>query len=332
MSALVPVRRGQPSIEDVHINTALSNFGVAFFQSQEFVFDKVFPSLDVDHKSDTYWTFPKDAWLRDEAQKRAPSTESAGSGFTTGTDTYNCDVYAFHKDLDKQTLANADDALSLEEATINFVASRLGLRQERQWAADYFTTGVWGTDVAGNAATNYATPQVMYWNNAASDPVADIDWAKERMLLATGFEPNTLVIGYQTYRILRRHPDFIDRVKYTSQESVSFEMLKAFLEVENLHVARSVVNTAQEGAAASQSFIHGKSAWLGYVPSTPSRITPSAGYTFRWTGVSGSLGIGVGVGTIDMPQIKSTRYEMEVAFDNKKVAADLGIFFNNVIQ
>lgn len=331
MSAIVPVRRGQPSLEDVHISSTLSNIGVAFFQTtQDFIYPKVFPILDVDHKKDQYWIWPSDAWLRDEARKRAPHTESAGSGFELSTDSYNADVWAFHKDLDNQTLANADDGLNLETATVNFVSSRLALRQERQWASDFFTTGIWTTNLTGVAAAPNAT-QFLQWNDAASDPEADIDRVRETMMSLTGFEPNTMVLGWQVMKYLRRHPDFKERIKYVSSGSITEQMVAEFLEIPNVYVAKAMVNTAPERATKNVSFIFGKSVWIGYVAPNPSRLTPSAGYTFRWTGVSGGLGLGAGVATIPVPLTKSTRYEMEVAFDNKAVAPDLGAFLANAV-
>jgi hypothetical protein len=333
MSAPVPVRRSQPSLENVHISATLSNIGVAYFQTQQdFIYPQVFPIIDVEHKQDHYWTWPEDAWLRDEARKRAPHTESAGSGFELSTDSYNADVWAFHKDLAIQTVANADDGLNLEEATTNFVASRLALRQERQWATDFFTTGVWGKDVTGVTSNANGTSTFLRWDDAASDPEENLDYLKELSLLTTGLEHNTLVMGYKVYRKLRRHPDFKERLKYTSTESVTLQMLQEFLEVDKILVAKAVVNTAVEGATKSVEFIHGSSVWFGHVPASPGRLTPAAGYTFRWTGVSGGLGIGAGVATIDMPLVKSTRYEMEVAFDNKAVAPALGVFMTSMVS
>lgn len=332
MSAIVPVRRGQPSLEDVHISSTLSNMGVAFFQTtQDFIYPNVFPVLDVEHKKDHYWNWPHDAWLRDEARKRAPHTESAGSGFELSQDSYNADVWAFHKDLDNQTLANADDGLNLEEATVNFVSSRLALRQEKQWATDFFRPGVWGTDLAGVTAAP-AAGQFLRWDDVASDPEADIDKIKEGALTSTGLEPNTMVIGYQAYRKLRRHPDFKERLKYTTTDSVTLGMLQELLEIDNIYVAKAVINEAPERAPENIKFIFGKSAWVGYVAKNPGRLTPSAGYTFRWTGVSGGLGLGAGVAQIPVPLTKSTRYEMEVAFDNKAVAPDLGAFLADVVS
>ena len=40
-------------------------------------------------------------------------------------------------------------------------------------------------------------------------------------------EANTFVLSYQVWRQLRHHPDFVDRFKYTSSQSISTEMLGA---------------------------------------------------------------------------------------------------------
>jgi hypothetical protein len=60
-------------------------------------------------------------------------------------------------------------------------------------------------------------------------------------------------------------------------------------------------------------------------------LTPSAGYTFAWTGVSGGLGATIGTSQFRMESIKSDRVEAEMAFDNKVISADLGYFWNTIV-
>ena len=138
----------QPHINSVHVDAILTNISVAYLQNQDnFIADKVFPVIPVDKKSDKYFLYTKNDWFRDEAQRRAPGTESAGGGYNLSTATYSTDVYAFHKDVDDQTVANADAPLNpLREAT-EFVTRRLLLRRELQFVTDFFTTGVWADDV-----------------------------------------------------------------------------------------------------------------------------------------------------------------------------------------
>jgi hypothetical protein len=317
------VRKYQPTQQDVHVDQMLTNISVAYIQSQSvYISSQVFPVIPVGKQSDKYWTFPKNDWFRDEAKKRADSTESAGGGFTLSSDNYFCDVWAFHKDIGSQTKANADAGVQLERSTVEFVTQRLLLRQERLWVDKYFKTGVWGTD-------NGAVPKWSDYLN--SDPMIDVENAKEAILSTTGFMPNTLVIGYSVFKALKNHPDIIDRIKYTTAENVTPALLARMFEVERLFISQAIYATNIEGETAGYAFTHGKNALLCHVAPSPSILTPSAGYTFAWTGVGGTLGSVVGVDAFDIRKTKSTRYEAEMAFDNKVVAADLGYFFNGVV-
>ena len=75
----------------------------------------------------------------------------------------------------------------------------------------------------------------------------------------------------------------------------------------------------------------GNSALLCYSAPNPGLLTPSAGYTFMWTGVSGGLGTTVGVSRFRMEELKADRVEGEIAFDNKVVGADLGYFWDGIV-
>ena len=322
----------QPSINNVHIDAILTNVSVAYMQKAEnFIADKVFPVIPVDKKSNKYFTYTKNDWFRDEAQRRAPGTESAGGGYNLSTDTYSADVWAFHKDVDDQTLANADTPLNPLREAAEFVTRRLLLRREVQFVTDYLTTGVWGKDYTG-VASSPSTDQFIKWSDFAnSDPIEDIEAAKEQILSTTGMEGNTLVLGYQVFRKLKSHPDVIDRYKYTTSQVITEDMLARLFGVERLLVAKSVVATNNEGATGAYSFTFGKAAALMHVAPNPGLMTPSAGYIFGWTGVSGGLGQTVGTSQFRMEHLKSSRVEAEVAFDNKIVAADLGVYFASAV-
>ena len=285
----------------------------------------------MDKKSDKFFTYTKNDWFRDEAQRRAGGTESAGGGYGLSTDNYSADVFAFHKDLDDQTLANADAPLNpLREAT-EFVTRRLMLRKEIQWNTDFFAGGIWGNDYDGVAGTP-SSNEVKQWSDyAASDPIDDIEDAKAGILSTTGMEPNTLVLGYDVFRALKNHPDIVDRIKYTSAQTVTADMLAAMFDIPRVIVSKGVKATNNEGATGAYAFTSGKKALLAYVAPTPGLLTPSAGYSFSWTGVSGGIGSTVGVTSFRMESLKAERVEAEMAFDNKVIAADLGWFWDSVV-
>jgi len=317
------VRKAQPTPSAQHVDAVLTNISVAYIQSQaDFIATQVFPVVPVDKQTDKYYTYTKADWFRDEAQKRADSAESVGSGYNLSTDSYSCDVWAFHKDVGDQARANADAPINVDADATRFVTNRLLLRQEIQWASDAFATGIWATDKVG-------TTDFVKWSDyAGSDPLTDIEAGKETILSSTGFMPNTLVLGYGVWRFLKNHPDIVDRIKYTSSEMVSVQLLARMLELDRVLISRAVRNTAVEGATAAMSFVFGGNALLCYVNPSPGLLVPSAGYTMGWRGVAGALGTEVAINRMRIDTKKTDRIEGEMAFDHKIVATDLGYFFS----
>lgn len=317
----------QPTSSQVHLDVPLTNFSVAYLQDPgNFIASRVFPFIPVEHKTNKYYIVDKNAWFRDQMQTRAEGDESAGSGFTLSNTNYSCQVYALHKDVGYQELANADPIINLDRMTTQYLTRQVLIRLERQWTTDFFTTGVWGTDVTSIA------PTAQWSNKASSDPRNDIETGKVTILQNTGMLPNTLVLGYQTYQALKQHPDLRAQLQYTSPESITPQMIGAMFEIPRVFVAQSVYASNNEGETAAYSLVHGKNAWLGYVDPNPGPMVASAGYTFVWTGVSQGLGENVAVGQFYIPQIKVQRYEIEMAWANKAVATDLGYFWSGVVQ
>jgi hypothetical protein len=144
-------------------------------------------------------------------------------------------------------------------------------------------------------------------------------------------EPNTLVLGYEVFRQLKNHPDLVDRIKYTSSQTITEDMLARMFDLDRVLVAKAVKATNNEGATEAYSFAYGKAALLAHVAPSPGLLTPSAGYSFNWTGVSGGIGSTIGVSSFRMESLKAERVEAEMAFDNKVIGADLGYFWNTIV-
>jgi len=322
----------QPNVNQVHVDAILTNISVAYMQRAEnFIADKVFPIVPVSKKSDLYFQYTKNDWFRDEAQRRADATESAGSGYNVATESYNADVFAIHKDVGDQTVANADNPLNPMREAAEFVTHRLLLRRELQFVNDFFGTGVWDTDVDGVTTTPTAGEFRKWSDYTSSDPLTDVEDGKAKILQTTGQEPNTLVLGYNVFRYLKNHPELVDRIKYTSSNVITSDMMARMFEVDRVLVAKAVKATNNEGGTEAYDFAYGDAALLAHVAPSPGLMTPSAGYCFTWTGVAGGLGATIGTSQFRMESIKATRIESEMAFDNKVVSADLGYFFNTAV-
>jgi hypothetical protein len=323
----------QPTQSQVHVDAILTNISVAYMQRAEnFIADKVFPVVPVDKQSDKYFVYTKNDWLRDEAQVRADGTESVGSGYNITTDNYYADVYAIHKDIGDQTRANADAPINVDREAAEFVTHRLLTRREIQFNTDFMTTGVWANDVAG-VASSPSTGQTLQWDDyTSSDPIEDIEEGKADILSVTGLEANTLVLGYDVFRTLKNHPDLVDRIKYTSSQTITEDMIARMFDIERVMVSKSIKATNAEGATQAYGFTTGKTALLAHVAPNPGVLTPSAGYTFSWTGVSQGLGLTIGTSSFRLESLRATRVEAELSFDNKVVSSDLGYFWNTIVS
>lgn len=324
-----------PDRSDLHIDKALTNMSVQYLQDESnFIAGQVFPMVPVQKQSDRYFVYKKEDWFRDDAQERAPGTESAGGDYDIdNTPTYFCRKYAFHKDVFEEDRANADDPLTPDEDAVAFVTDKILLNKENNWARTFFKTGVWGTDLQGAATA--AAGQVVYWDDYAnSSPIEDITAASTAQAEVTGKRPNTIVMGRRAYDALKNHPDFLDRVKYTQKGVVTTDLIAQMFDVDRVLVANAIQNTAKKGQQAAMSFILGNHVLLCYTTNAPRLKTATAGYTFVWTGLMGSNALGGRINRFSMPQlgIGTERIECELAYDMKVIAADMGTFIENAVK
>lgn len=326
----------QPTKGDVHVNKPLTNISIAFMQEASmFVADRVFPNIPVPQQSDRYYTYDRGYFNRDEMTERAAGAESAGSGYTVdNTPTYYAPVYAFHHDVPDQVRANVDSVIRPDSDATKLVSQKALIKREKLWVAKYFAGGLWTHDYDGVAAAPGAN-QVLQWNDAASTPIEDVHAALDRILQSTGFLPNKLVMGRAVWTALKNHPDIIDRVKYGQTPGgtakISLQALADLFEVQEIMVMNAIENTAKEGAANAHSFIGGKKALLVYAPPSPGLQVPTAGYTFSWTGFLGAGAMGGRIKKFRMEHLESDRVEIQMAFDQKLVSADLGHFWDTVV-
>jgi hypothetical protein len=316
-----------PALSTVHVNTPLTNISVAYSQAADkFVAHRVFPVVPVAKQSDRYYEYDKDDWLRSEAQLRAPGSESAGAGYRlTNTSTYFCAVNAVHKDVDDQIRANADPVINMDRDATEYITQQLLMKREKDWASTFFATSTWTGGVGGVDIT----PSPLW--DASSTPITDIALQAASIMKKTGYYPNTLVIPPDVYNALINNDDIVDRIKYTQKGVVGRDLLANVLGLDRVEVCWATNNTANEGATASMDFINGtKDALLCYSAPAPSLLKPSAGYTFTWSGYTGAQD-GMRISRFRMDHLKADRVEGELAYAQKLIGADLGVYFNNVI-
>lgn len=314
-----------PTRGDVHVNGPLSRISVHHAQAEaSFVSTRAFRNVPVVKQSDRYFVYDRGEFNRDEMQERAPGTESAGGTYAIdNTPTYFAKVWAFHRDIPDQLRSNADNPLNLDlEATV-YLTTKMLIRQEVEWRQKFFTTGLWSTDF---------TPGTL-WNAGGSTPIEDVRAQATVIGESTGLRPNVFVVQRRVYDVLLDHVNIVDRLNRgqtpVGPALTNRQQLAAMFEVDEVLVMDAIENTAQKGISPPvHGFIGGRNALLCYRPPSAGIMTPAAGYTFSWTGFMGAQANGSRIKRFRQERIESDRVEIQGAWAQKVISADLGVFFN----
>lgn len=133
------------------------------------------------------------------------------------------------------------------------------------------------------ANKNTALTGTTLWSDATnSDPIGNVEAAKDAIRAAVGRRPNTMIIGPKVLTALRQHSKIIDRTKYTGRDVPTVELLAGLFGVDRVILGDSIY------ADASGAFVDvwGKNAVLAFTEMAgPVELgTPTFGYTYRLTG------------------------------------------------
>ena len=310
-----------PTISDVQaVDPILTNMLVSYTQSDDrFIAGRLFPSVQVDKDSGTYYIVDKKYFFFNDLENRAPGDDFANLDFGLSTATYTTLQWAAQGKIPDEVRANNQVPMSLEQVSLRRIASASMIRKEVSFGTDFFATSVWATD---------ATPTD--WDDyTSSDPVADVLTATRTISNSTGFTANTMALGLIVHNALVNHPDILDRIKYTTTALMGTveAALAAVFGVQNYWVGRASYSNTNESAAFSATAIIDDDCLITHVDPAAGLMGATAGKTFSWAG-------GGGDGTIyrDPARLNhSDVFQHKEQWDQKAVATDLGYFFNDIV-
>jgi hypothetical protein len=271
---------------EVHVNKYLTNVGV-MYKNLNYIGDQIFPILKVEKESDYYPIWGKPVWFRDEAGHRAANGSAPEVAPNMSNTTYQCEEYAIRSRIPERLRANADSELKLQQRFTELLTQKIMLARERRVATAINTYTNWTSYTSLSAAT--------YWSNydsSDSKPVTDIDTGMAAVEDNTaGLPANTMVMGVEVWRKLRRHPEILRLCFGPGADRdmiVTPQLLARAFELERVLVGRSHYTASKEVETASEGSetytkIWGDYCWIGHVTSTPSMLEASAGYLFRQT-------------------------------------------------
>lgn len=177
---------------------------------------------------------------------------------------------------------DAESAFPLQARATNTVVEAIRLRHEKMVA-----------DIAQNPA-NYPAGSKLALSGAScfdvanSDPEGVVSDAKAAVRSKIVKEPNTMVLGYDTWRLLKKHPQLKAILSDNRPRLLQLNDLRDIFEIETIVVGKAVMATD----TGTNMDIWGDTMVLAYVPGNGGGSTtqeanpyePSFGYTLRKKG------------------------------------------------
>ena len=310
-----------PLNSQIHNDKPLENISVAY-ANQSFIANMLSPQVPVKHETDEYYVYSKDSLIIPDT-KRADGAEAKEASFSLSTASYSVDEHSLRDLITDRKRQNADPAINLEKDTTEYLTEKIMMRKE----FDLLTT----IGTKANWAQEYSLTSTFAWNanTTLSNPIDFALSAGSTIAKNSGHLANVCAVDYATFLALKKHVSIVDRIKYTSAESISEGLIARLFEVDKLLVSRAVYNANEEGMADSMTFMMTDCAWFGYVEQNPGLKKASALYTFVTTNANNSP---MSVKKWREDKRGGDMVEVSHMYDHKIVASDCAFYIGNTIQ
>lgn len=318
-----------PLISQVHVNKALTNLTLAR-PAQNFIAGELFPTLQVQKQSDTYFIHDSDQdfkRLSDDARRPGAAANEVDDDLTTAT--YFTGGHALKKIVTNEEEANADTALRPKADATTYLVEKVSVNKEVA-AHTALNAALTGNQTA--AASNG-------WNDYTDgDPIGDILTGIEAVEDNGGVRPNKIAMDSKVWHDVRHHPDIVERVisgggvTNENPANISLNAFAGLFDLEMAVVTNAIKNTAIEGQSASSSRIWSDDVYIVWADPNPGIKTFTNAVSFTWLGAAGTANNGFRVREWFDEEREGTMVQVQAYYDLKVVAATAGYRISNVIQ
>lgn len=252
------------------------------YTNSEYIGGLIFPSVQVPARGAKVIRFGKESFRRANA-RRAPGASTVRVQYGYASDPISVVQEALEATVPWEIMEEADKVPGVDMAStsVDMVMDIMRLNVECECA-----------DLALDAASYDANHKVALagtdrWSDYAnSDPIKDVDEGREAVRRSIGRYPNTFTIGADVFNVLKEHPKITDRIKHTSDKSVTAEVLARLFNVERVVVGKAIYLPEDAADEDPGVDIWGGAAFLSWVPTAGGNYrVPSFGYCYELPGM-----------------------------------------------
>ncbi len=250
------------------------------YRNAELIGSALFPHVPVGARAGKVIAFGKESFMAYDTA-RAPGGPIKRINLGYSNDSFALVDHALSASVPIEVMeeARAVPNINLASSAVRTVQDALALRLEIEQAVLATTAGNYASS---NKLTRTSTAQ---WSDHAagvSDPIKDIETAKETIRSKIGRRPNVVVMGAAVLAQLKMHPKIIDRIKFTGRDIATVELLASLFGVQKVLVGDAV--SASDSGVFSD--VWGKNVVVAYTElgSQAEMGRPSYGYTYQLNG------------------------------------------------
>lgn len=250
------------------------------YQNVELIGNALFPHVPVAARAGKIITFGKESFMAyDTARAPGGAVKRINLGYSSGSFALVDHSLSAQVPIELMEDARAVPNVNLASAAVRTVQDALALRLEIEQAGIATTAGSYASS---NKTTLSGTSQWSDLTSGVSDPIADIETAKQAVRAGVGKRPNVVVMGAAVAAKLRQHPRVVDRIKYTGRDIATDELLASLFGVQRVLVGDALKATD----AGVLSDVWGKFVVVAYTElgSVAEMGRPSYGYTYQLGG------------------------------------------------
>lgn len=260
------------------VDPVLTNLAVGY-KNAEFIAEKIFPQVFTDKEGVQVPVFGKGSFVEYDTKR---AVGAASNVITLDAPNYLPIVLEEHDLAAGVDYREQAESLFNEQAKATRRATKgVQLRQEIETAALLQAKSAYQS---GHTKDLAATKK---WSADNSDPLADIESARETVRAACGVRPGVLVVGASVLSQLKRNKALLASLSANDRKSLlTVEQLKNLLELDDIIVGQAVSSVANGKPTKD---VWGKFASLivrpGLVSDGNDEGEPAFGYTFRRRGM-----------------------------------------------
>ena len=231
---------------------------------------RVLPPIGVAQEAASFLRLNVESYLqKPKDTKRAPKAGYQRDDYTWDQDSYAVDEHGVEEVADDATIERYGDILRVEGIAVARGVDRVLSRLEDEIADAVFNTTTWtGASLTGDIDALTSPQSGNKWTNkSGSDPIADIDYARNKVETNCGLTPNTVIMQKSDFINCIRTDRIESLLKYDGMEMLmamgsqasqvvinrAASALAGLFQVDRVLVGQGFSNSANKGQSATFS-------------------------------------------------------------------------------